>query len=277
MLMSRLTAALALLLLVPTASLAEEGVCESWPTPALAEGPVALGFLSADVSTARRACARTEVGLGIQGNALIETQNLYGALTGAAVVSGSLAVRPDLELFSTLEAARLQFVQNASLTGTSLALGQLTLGGTWAGWLRGPFVVAPSVRLQLPTSFASPRVRTAGAEVGAALLYRPTSRFDVHGYVGVDGDLGLGAGESLPRVGALVNVGVEYVFFRHFAAVLDANVRLGRRAALDSVAPTLGLRFAAGRHFGAEVGASLPVVGAERALAAGGLKLTWRL
>ena len=277
MLPSRLLAALALLLLVPTAVHADEGACARWLSPALAEGPVALGFLAADVSTARRACPRTEVGLGLQGQALIETRNLYGAITAAGVVSASLAVRRDLELFATLEAARFQYVQNASLTGTNVALGQLTLGGTWSGLGRGPFVLAPVARLQLPASFASPRLRTLGAEVGAALLYRPTERFDVHGYVGVDTDLGLGAGAALPRAGALLNVGVEYAFFRHFAAVLDANVRFGRRAPLDSVAPTLGLRVSVGSHFGAELGASLPVLGAERALAAGGLKLTWRL
>ncbi|WNG18869.1 hypothetical protein [Cystobacter fuscus] len=277
MTMFRLLAALAALLLVPAAARADEGGCSRWLSPALAEGPVALGFLSADVSTGRRTCPRTEVGLGIQGNAIIETHNLYGAVTGSGVVSGSVAVRPDLEVFATLEAPRIQYVQNASLTGTDVALGQLTAGATWAVLSRGAFVLAPSVRLQLPTSFASPRTRTAGAEVGAALLYRPTERFDVHGYAGVDGDLGLGAAASLPRAGVLVNVGVEYIVCRPFAVVLDANARFGRRAVLDSVAPTLGVRFSAGEHFGAELGASLPVLGAERALAAGGLKFTWRL
>jgi hypothetical protein len=43
------------------------------------------------------------------------------------------------------------------------------------------------------------------------------------------------------------------------------------------VAPALGLRFRAGEHLGVELGASMPVLGPERALAAGGLKLTYRL
>jgi len=46
---------------------------------------------------------------------------------------------------------------------------------------------------------------------------------------------------------------------------------------LDYVAPAIGLRFRAGEHFGAELGASVPLLGAERALAIGGLKLTYRL
>lgn len=274
--MSRLLVALAALLLLPTAAQAEGG-CEQWIAPALAEGPVPFGFLSADVATGRRACPRTEVGLGLQGGAIIETKNLYGAVTAAGLLSGSYAVRPDLELFATLEVPRFQFVQNATLTGTSLSLGQLTAGATYVALTRGDFVLSPSVRLQLPTSFASPRTRTLGGELGAAALYRPTNRFEVHGYAGVDASLGLGAAAALPQAGFLLNVGSEYALCSGFAAVLDANVHFGHRAALDYVAPAVGLRFRAGEHFGAELGASLPLVGAERALAIGGLKLSYRL
>ncbi|PTL78232.1 hypothetical protein [Vitiosangium sp. GDMCC 1.1324] len=274
--MSRLLVALVALLLLPAAARAE-GVCEQWIAPALAEGPVTFGFQSADVSTGRRACPRTEVGLGVQGGAIIETQNFYGAVTAAGLLSGSVAVRPDLEVFATLEALRFQYVQNATLTGTNMSLGQLTLGGTYVALTSGSFVLSPSVRLELPTSFASPRTRTVGGEIGAAALYRSSERFEVHGYAGVDASLGLGASASLPRAGFLVNVGAEYALFSGFAAVLDANVHFGRRDVLDYVAPAVGLRFRAGEHFGAELGASLPLLGAERALAIGGLKLTWRM
>ena len=274
--MSRPLVALAVLLLLPTTARAEGG-CEQWIAPALAEGPLTFGFLSADVATGRRACPRTEVGLGVQGGAIVEAHNFYGAITAAGLLSGSWAVRPDLELFATLEAPRFQFVQNATLTGTTLSLGQLTLGGTYVALVNGPLVVSPSVRLQLPTSFASPRTRTVGGELGAAVLYRPVNRFEVHGYVGADVSAGLGAAAAQPRAGFLVNVGSEYALCSGFAAVLDANVHFGHRAALDYVAPALGLRFRAGEHFGAELGASLPVLGAERAMAIGGLKLTYRL
>ncbi|HEX8437096.1 hypothetical protein [Archangium sp.] len=274
--MSRLFVALAALLLVP-ASARAEGACEQWIAPALAEGPVPFGFLSADVATGRRACPRTEVGLGVQGGAIVETANFYGAVTAAGLVSGSYALRPDLEVFATLEVPRFQFVQNATLTGTRLTLGQLTAGATYVALTRGALVVSPSVRLQLPTSFASPRTRTLGGELGAAVLYRPTPRFEVHGYAGADVSAGLGAAAAMPRAGFLVNVGSEYALCSGFAAVLDANVHFGHRDVLDYVAPAIGLRFRAGEHFGAELGASLPLLGAERALAIGGLKLSYRL
>lgn len=275
--MSRLLVALAALLLLPAAAHAQEGACERWLSPALAEGPVSYGFQSADIDTGRRACARTEVGLGVEGSAIIETKNLFGAITAAGLVSGSLALRPDLEVFASLEVPRFQYVQNASLTGTSLYLGQLTVGGTWALVSQGAFVLAPSARLQLPTSFASPRVRTSGAELGAALLYRPLPYFDFHGYAGVEGSLALGDSATLARGGVLLNAGVEYAFFRHLAVVIDVNAHFGYRAAFDDLAPSLGVRFTVGEHFGAELGGSLPVLGVERSLAAGGLKLSWRL
>ena len=125
--MSRLLSALAVLLLLPATARAEGG-CEQWIAPALAEGPITFGFQSADVATGRRACPRTEVGFGMQGGAIIETANFYGAITAAGLLSGSFAVRPDLEVFATLEALRFQFVQNATLTGTTMHLGQLTIG-----------------------------------------------------------------------------------------------------------------------------------------------------
>jgi hypothetical protein len=274
--MSRLLVALATLMLVPTAARAE-GACDQWIAPALAEGPVTFGFLSADVATGRRACPRTEAGFGVQGGAIVETANFYGAVTGAGLLSGSVAVRPDLEVFATLEAVRFQYVQNATLTGTTLALGQLTAGATYVALAQGPLVVSPSARLQLPTSFASPRTRTVGGEIGAAVLYRPQARFELHGYAGLDMSAGLGAAASQPRAGFLVNVGSEYALCSGFAAVLDANVHFGHRAVLDYVAPALGLRFRVGEHFGAELGASLPLLGAERHMAIGGLKLTYRM
>ncbi|HEX8818772.1 MAG TPA: hypothetical protein VF794_02505 [Archangium sp.] len=274
--MNRLLVALLALLLPPAAARAE-GACEQWIAPALAEGPITFGYLSADVATGRRACPRTEVGLGAQGGAIVETANFYGAVTGAGLITGSYAVRPDLEVFATLEALRFQFVQNATLTGTTLSLGQLTAGATYVALARGPLVVSPSVRLELPTSFASPRTRTVGGEVGAAMLYRPVPRFEVHGYAGADVSAGVGAAAAQPRAGFLLNVGTEYALCSGFAAVLDANAHFGHRAVLDYVAPAIGLRFRAGEHFGAELGASLPLLGAERALAVGGLKLTYRL
>jgi hypothetical protein len=116
-----------------------------------------------------------------------------------------------------------------------------------------------------------------GGEIGAAVLYRPQARFELHGYAGLDMSAGLGAAASQPRAGFLVNVGSEYALFSGFAAVLDANVHFGHRAVLDYVAPALGLRFRVGEHFGAELGASLPLLGAERHMAIGGLKLTYRM
>src|SRR5262245_61507684 len=44
------------------------------------QGPVASGFFDADFATGRRACPRTEMGLGLQGGAAIDLPNFYGQL-----------------------------------------------------------------------------------------------------------------------------------------------------------------------------------------------------
>lgn len=273
-------AALALVLLaLPTVALAQQPApaCPALLAPALAEGPLLAGFSAADVGTGRRACPRTELALGGQGSAIIDLPDFYGAITGAGVVAGSYALRPDLELFATLEAARYQYVQNAALTASTLSLGQLTAGATWVAWAQGPWVVAPSARLQLPTSFASPRTRTVGAEVGAAFLYRPIERFEVHGFAGAGVSAAVSDAAPLPRAGALINLGAQYAFAPWVALTLDGNLHMGTRAAVDYLAPALGLRFAVGNNFGAELSAAVPVAGAERALAAGALRVNWRL
>jgi hypothetical protein len=276
--MNRAVLALVLLAL-PAAALAHEldYPCQPSSAPALAGGPLLVGFSAADVGTGRRACPRTELAFGGQGGAIIDLPDFYGAITGAGVLAGSYALRPDLELFATLEAARFQYVQNAALTATTLSLGQLTAGATWVAWSEGHWVVAPSARLQLPTSFASPRTRTVGAEVGAAFLYRPSVRFEVHGFAGAGVSAAVSGAAPLPRAGVLLNLGAQYAFAPWFALTLDGNLRMGERDTLDYLAPALGLRFALGNNLGAELSAALPVAGAERALAAGALRVSWRL
>src|SRR5262245_52008340 len=49
-------------------------------------GPVVVGFFDADFATGRRACARTEVGLALQGGAAIDTPDFYGAISGGPLV-----------------------------------------------------------------------------------------------------------------------------------------------------------------------------------------------
>lgn len=265
---------------MPLAPLAEQrveaasGGCAGAVERGMFDGPVSIGFFSADYATGRRACARSEVGLGILGGAAIDTADFYGALSGGALLYGSYALSPALEVFGALEAVKLQYVQNASLKGTSVAMGQATLGATWAALRQGALVVAPSARLMLPTDFSMPNVRTVGVELGAAVSYRLSERFEVHGYAGGDLSAGLSAAGSLPRPGLLASAGAQYSLTPWAGAVLDLNGHAGEYAYL---APALGLRFTLAKVVGIELGGTLPLLGTLRNDAALGLKVAYRL
>jgi hypothetical protein len=248
---------------------------KSEASPGLFEGPVAVGFFDADFATGRRARARTEIGLGILGGAIIDTPDFYGALSGGALLYGSYALPSQpMEVFASLEVVKYQYVQNASLKGTSMSLGQASLGATYALLRAGGVTVAPSMRLMLPTDTSMPNVRTVGLEVGGAVSYQLLGALEVHGYLGGDVSAGLSAGSTLARPGLLISAGAQYSLASWFGAVLDVNGHLGDQRYL---APALGLRAAIGKSFGIELAGTLPLIGTIRNDAAVGLRLAYRI
>jgi len=244
-------------------------------SPGLFDGPVAVGFFDADFAVGRRARPRTEVGLGVLGGATIDTPDFYGALSGGALLYGSYALPSQpMEVFASLEVVKFQYVQNASLKGTSTSLGQGSLGAAYVLLHAGGLTVAPSMRLMLPTDTSMPDVRTVGLEVGGAASWQVSGALEVHGYLGGDVSAGLSAGETLARPGLLISAGAQYAVTSWFGAVLDVNGHVGAQAYL---APALGLRAAIGKSFGIEVGGTLPLLGTIRNDAAVGLRLAYRI
>ncbi len=234
--------------------------CGRWKAEGLGEGPIALGFLAADVVTGRRACPRSEVGVGGRFAAIIDTPNYYGNLVVDGLVFGSVAINPKTEIFGTLEAVEYNWVQNASLKGSTLTLGTLTLGATRQFYGNDKFLGAFSARILLPTSFVIPNTRLIGAELGHAATWRPRDWLELHSYLGVDFDTALGRGPSLPRFGAVVTAGVQLSPFSFAALVVDATGRVGAKSFF---APTVALRFRVFR-VGIELAGTLPLVGTDR-------------
>ncbi len=244
---------------------------------AMAEGAVAVGIAEADLATSRRACPRTELGLGVRGNAIIDTPNFYGAIGADGLLFGSWAYSDRLELYGSLELPKYVWTQNATLKGSELTVGNASVGATYVALEGGGLVLSPTARLLVPTSFAIPNGRVLGAEVGAIGRYLPMSALELHGYAGLDGTLAVTAAEQVPRGGASLLLGAQWAPLDWFSVVLDVQSHFGHRAALDYVAPAVGLRFALGKQLGAELDAWVPVVGEARQLAAGGFKLTYQL
>jgi hypothetical protein len=252
---------------------AEPTGCGRWKAEGLGEGPIALGYGEADVATGRRACPRTEVGIGGRFAAIIDTPNYYGNLVVDGLVFGSVAINPKTEIFGTLAAVEWNWVQNATLKGSALTLGTLTLGATRQFYGDDRFLGAFSARLMLPTSLVTPNSKQFGVEVGHASTWRPRDWLEVHGYLGADFNTGIGLGPSLPRFGGVLTAGAQFSPVGWAALVVDATGRLGPKSYF---APTFALRF---RVFslGIELAATLPVAGTDRHDFIMGGRFTWRI
>ena len=255
----------------PPLEVTPPGVCQAAATGGLPEGAASVGYLQADLATGRRACPRTEVGLGGRFGAIIDTANFYGNLGVDGVLFGAWALTPRWELYATLEAVGFTYVQTA-LKATSLTLGNLTVGASWTAYQSPTFAGAVSARLLLPTSLQVPGAHPVGAEVGHASTWRPLSWLEVHSWLGVDLTLALSAASALPWVGGTLLVGAQARPFSWGAVVLDVTGRLGP---VTYLAPTLALRFAIG-DLGLELGGSLPLVGTDRHDFLAALRVGWR-
>lgn len=255
------------------AEVVEPTGCAAWRAAGLNEGPVSLGYAEADVATGRRACPRSEVGLGARFGAIIDTPDFYGAVSVNGLLYGSWALRPTTELFATLEAVNFNYAVNAVLQSTQLTLGSMTVGATQVLLTQGTFVGSVSARLLLPTSFEVPGARLLGGELGASASWRPKSWLEVHGYLGGDLSGAVGRANGLPRGGALLLAGVQLSPFDWGALVIDFS---GRLAALTYLAPSVALRFKIAK-VGIDLGATLPIAGTDRHLVIGGLRLNWRI
>ena len=239
----------------------------------LPTGPAAIGYFEADVATGRRACPRTEFGLGGRFAAIIDAPNFYGNLGVSGVLFGSYALNERTEIFATLEAVNFTYAVNASLSKTALALGHLTAGATRVLYTPGHFVGSASARLLLPTSFEIPGGRLIGVELSHLTSWEVASFLEVHSALGVDFSAAISGAQAFPRLGGTVVIGGALQPTSWFAFVLDVSGHLGVRSFL---APTAALRFRVA-SLGIELGATLPLVGTDRHDFIIGGRFSWRL
>ncbi len=259
----------------PAPDLEQRG-CRNWKAPGLNEGPIALGYVDADVATGRRVCPRTEAGIGGRGAAVIDTPNFYGYLLVEAIIYGSVAIGEKTEVFGTLEALHWYYTaQNGPLKipANNATLGTLTLGVTRHIYGTNTFLGALSGRLLLPTSLAVPNAKIMGAEIGHASTWRPKSWLEVHSYLGLDFDAAIGSGPALPHFGAVLTVGAQFSPVSFASLVLDASGRVGPKTYF---APTVALRFRVSQ-LGIELAGTLPLAGTDRHLFIAGARFNLRI
>lgn len=254
----------------PAVETAPPFVCDDWRAPGLLEGPAAIGYTTTDFGTARRACPRTELGLGANMGLVIDRPNFYGNIGAQGLVYGSYALSQRTEIFGTLAFIDYQQVIGA-LTQSSLALGDMTVGLNQGVYATKRLVGSVVGRVLLPTASNVPNSRTLGAEVGHAVSLRASSWLEAHAYAGAGLTLGLSPA-PLPRPSLLGLIGVQVSPLSWLSLVLDVSGGMANRSFL---APTVALRFRV-YSLGIELGATLPLLGTDRHFVIGGARFAYR-
>lgn len=255
---------------LPTPALA--GVCDelSWGQ---GTGPVAMGLLEGGLGEGHRACGRSEVGLGAGGLLLVDLPNFFGRLSADLRLRGSWAATDRLELFGRFEFFRFDQLITP-LTATSIGIGHTNLGASFRFLNSDRAALAVHGQVVLPTAVPLyEHTRPLAMDVGLAAQLAAHKRVQVHADVGLIHSVGLGNGPSQPRIGGTATVGAEFRPAWRFAIVTDLHASFGYTAPLDVFAAALGLRFADGKRFGFDFGATVPIAGRERAAAR--LDLLW--
>jgi len=245
--------------------------CSRWKAPALMEGPAFLGYAEADFAVGRRACARSEVGLGADFGAIIDTPNFYGDVGVQGLLYGSVAINPKTEIFAVFEAVSFQYTVNAVISGTKTSLGDATIGLSRQVYETDSVAGAVNLRVLLPTGSYIPGTRNTGAELGHSVSLRAASFLEVHAHAGVGFTVGLGPA-PLPELRLVGLLGAALTPVSWFSFVVDVS---GGLAGRSFFAPTAALRFRV-FNVGIELAATRPLAGTDRNTAIGALRVAYR-
>jgi hypothetical protein len=212
-----------------------------------------------------RACPRTEVALGAGGRAVIEEENFYADLRGAGRLDVSLQPFDALELSVMLEPVFYEQVIQ-SFRASHVGLGDLSASAMLLGFTGDAYALSLLVRGTFPTA-AGYYGGTLPFAFDAGLLFLLEPLTDVRLHIGALalGEAAVTAAASDPRAGLACNLGADFVIFDWLAIVGDLQAQALVRAPLDRVTLGVGARAALG-DLGFELGASVPVAGADRNL-----------
>ena len=232
----------------------------------LAEGPVPAGFGEGDFGVVRGACPRTEVGLGLDGRAIVETANFYGNVRAAGRLDLSGQPFPQLEFYVTTELLSYQLVIQ-SFKADRIGYGDTSAGATLLAFAHDNFALSVTTRVDLPTSFGLyQNAFPVGLEAGLLGVIEPAKALRLHG--GLLGGTSFAITKASPNTrGAIIaNAGVDVLLTDWWSLVGDLDGQALQRGDLDLLGVAVGTRFDI-CGVGLEAGAVVPVAGAERSLA----------
>lgn len=260
---------------VPSRAFAD-GACDA-TRGAMPVGPVQASLLDGELGLARRLCPRTEIAAGVSGLVVADFADFYGNVRASGVLFGSWAPDAKTEVFGTIEALRYQTVIS-SVDAAHFGPGHLSIGATRIALDRGAWALGASSRLVLPTAVALyENAWPFGIDLSALVEWSALEVLRVHGRVGGLAQVALSNGPADPAGALLAGGGAAWRPLWWLALVLDVDASFGRTDVLDHLAIAPALRFAIGARLGLEVGATVPIGGRERALAAALLRASVRL
>jgi hypothetical protein len=240
-------------------------------TDGMATGPVTAGLLDGDLGRAHRACGRTEAGISGGGLLIVDLPNFYGRISGNLTVDGSWAIGERSELFATVELLRYESLITP-MSSSSLGFGHTALGAARRVLQGSIWSLGVHGKIVLPTAFGIYKHSWPfGVDAALSVQVRPLDFLSAHAELGGLFSAAASRGASLPRAGGSATAGLELRPARSFALAVDLHAVVAyadpANTPLDVFAAALALRFADGRRFGFEIGATVPILGRERALA----------
>ncbi len=268
---ARAGAALACALFAAAAPAAARSPCDARLLP---EGPVPAGFDEADFGVVRGACPRTEVGVGVDGRAIVENENFYGNIRAAGRVDVEVQPFPQLELFASSELLSYQLVIQ-SFKADNIGLGDTSAGMKLLAFAHDSFALSVLARADLPTAFGYYKnAFPVGLEAGVLALIEPIRDVRLHGGLLGGTKLAITKADPNTRAAVIANAGIDLVVTDWLAFVADLDAQALERGDLDHVSVGAGARFAVADTVGIEAGAVIPLAGSERNLATGILRVS---
>jgi hypothetical protein len=260
---------LALNALLALAGAAHAG-CDDRNT-SLPTGPVQAWLTDGMVGLAQPTCMATSLGVAPRAALLVDTPAFYGNIGVTATLDATFAPDDRTSLGLALEPVHYESVISA-LSTSWLGYGATTLtAARRVDRDDAPVELAMVARVAVPTPVDRTNNPVLAADVGLAVASRPAP-LEGHAQFGLSASGGL-AGPVDLRTGLPVTAGLGWSAGRAFGLAADLQSSFGTWAPVDHVAVAPAVRFA-GPRWGAELGASLPIAGADRTLTA--VRLGWR-
>lgn len=259
-------------LVAVAASVLAQSPCDA---SALADGPLMIGFSQADHGVFRRACPRSELGLGAGARAIIEEENFYADLRGHGRLDVSVQPFDALELSLMLEPVFYEQVIQ-SFRASHLGVGDTSLSAMLLAFTGDRYALSILVRGTLPTAYGYyAHTLPFAFDAGPLFLLEPLDDVRLHAGVLALGEVAITKAASDPRGGIAGNVGADFVIFEWLSIVADLQAQALVREPLDRLTLGFGARAALG-DLALELGVAVPVAGADRNAAAGLFRVTAR-